>query len=88
MNAKWTGNLPRIGDYLMSRVRPRFAYRITAIEKDNIVEWDSAAKATRYKVALTVEKVKLSDVPDTAIVHPWKWDTRGAKKVMEVRHGG
>ena len=88
VRAVWTGELPRNGDFLMSLVRPRFAYRITAIDKDNLVEWDIAAKASRYKLALTVEKVKLGDVPETATVHPWKWDTRGPKKVMEVRHGG
>lgn len=88
VDATWTGALPRIGDYLLSSHRPRFAYRVVAFEKDNHVEWDGEVKSSRYKLAITVDKVGLRDVPDDATVHPWKWSPRGPKKLMEVRYGG
>lgn len=66
LRAKWTGQPPCIGEYLMSQHRPRFAYRIAAITTGD----------SESKLEFEVDKVKLHSVPDDAVVHPWKWDPR------------
>jgi len=77
LRARWTGPLPRVGDYLMSQVRPRHAYQIEVIGvPDRAVRWDPVAKAEVRRVAFDVRRVEVARVPRSAIVHPWRWDRR------------
>jgi hypothetical protein len=76
LQASWRGEPPVPGDYLMSPVRPRFAFRIIEILKrktngrgDGDVSW--------YDIS--AERVGASTVPKTARVHGWKWNPRKSK---------
>jgi len=80
LRARWVGPPPRAGDYLMSQVRPRYAYRITeVINPSSKVLWDPAAKAEARKLQIVADRVAVSAVPEHARVHPWKWDQREAR---------
>jgi hypothetical protein len=85
VKAKWTGKMPLLGDYLMSSLRPRFAYRIEGFEA--AVKQFGANPDDQFALTITVTKVSLHGVPEDATIHSWKWDSRGPKKVMEARHG-
>lgn len=64
LRARWEGEQPTIGSYLMSQTRPRNAYRIASVrERKDCLE-------------LTCDVVKPVDVPEGALVHPWRWDPR------------
>ena len=78
----WTGGFePSVGDYLMSTVRPRFAYRICEVSRvDKIVGWDPVLKTEFKRLEIAAERVALNSVPKDARVHPWRWDKREAKK--------
>lgn len=77
--ARWIGPPPRIGDYLMSEVRPRFAYRIEHVTRAfPDVTWDKAAKAEARLLAIVVDRIDKAAVPRDAKVHPWKWTRREA----------
>lgn len=71
LRARWEGSPPQVGEFLMSQVRPRHAYRIEGIEQKRL---DKATQRTY--LALTCTKVASGDVPAGAVVHPWKWDAR------------
>lgn len=78
LRARWAGSPPRIGDYLMSAVRPRYAYRVReVIHRDRRVTWDPVTKAEQHRLELAVDRLAASDVPRDARVHAWKWDKRG-----------
>lgn len=69
LRARWTGDLPQVGDWLASPSRPRYGYRIEKI----IV-------AGLGKLKLGVERVPAAEVPwDSATVHAWRWDPRKRK---------
>lgn len=85
LRANWTGKPPNVGDYLMSSHRPRFAYRIEGFE-GMLKQFGSNPDAV-CSLTIAVAKVNLRDVPEDAVTHPWKWDSRGPKKVMEARYG-
>lgn len=77
LRARWTGPLPRAGDYLASPTRPRYAYKVlggTRIEP--LVRWASDAKAEVRRLAIEVDRVPLVSVEPSARVHPWRWDKR------------
>lgn len=77
LRARWLGSLPRVGDYLMSPTRPRFAYRILDVPRDDPrVGWDVAAKKESRKISIVVDRVACTAVPPTARVHDWRWDRR------------
>lgn len=81
LRARWIGPPPRAGDYLMSAVRPRYAYRIEeVINASSHVLWDSAAKAETRQIQIVVDRVAVTAVPKAARVHPWKWDKREARR--------
>lgn len=65
LRARWEGDLPRIGDYMMSQSRPRNAYRIVYVRERKPGTID-----------LVVDRVSATTVPEGATVHPWKWDAR------------
>jgi len=56
LRARWTGPLPRVGDYLASAARPRFAYRISGVHRvDPNVRWDAERKAELRRLAFEVD---------------------------------
>lgn len=80
LSARWIGPLPRIGDYLMSEVKPRFAYRIErVIAASPNVRWDPVAKAEARRLQIVADRVAAIAVPRHARIHPWKWDRREAR---------
>jgi hypothetical protein len=82
LRARWTGGFePHVGDYLMSEIRPRFAYKICEVSRvDKIVSWDPVLKTEFQRLEIAAERVALDAVPKTARVHPWRWDKREARK--------
>ncbi len=77
IRARWSGAPPKIGDYLMSQVRPRFAYRVCEVTRtDRIVQWDPEFKTELVRIDVVARRVDRSAVPADAKVHPWKWDRR------------
>ena len=86
LRARWVGPQPRIGDYLMSEIRPRFAYRVEGVtETSPNVHWDQTAKAEVRLLKIVAERVATTAVPTHARVHPWKWDKREARAVSQRR---
>ena len=83
LRARWTGSLPRVGDYLASATRPRFAYRISGVHRvDPNVRWDSERKAELRRLAFEVDRVPIAELPAVARVHDWRWDKRGSSKPL------
>ena len=81
LRARWHGPLPKVGDYLMSDVRPRFAYRIGQVtNRSSEVRWDAAAKIEVRSLQIEADRVALSAVPEHARIHSWKWDRRERKR--------
>lgn len=86
LRARWIGPPPRVGDYLMSEVRPRYAYRVERVTLAfPNVTWDQAAKAETRRLQIVVDRVGVTAVPKAARVHPWKWDKREARLKGAVR---
>jgi len=82
LRARWTGPVPRVGDYLMSRTRPRFAYRVRAVDPTSPnVTWDPAQKAEVRRLAIEVDRVDRAAVTAASRVHAWRWDKRNGKRV-------
>lgn len=71
VRASWNGPSPKVGDVLMSAVRPRGAYLITEVR----------AASGRYDLRLEVRRIGVDEVPPDAAIHPWRWDRRGRKAV-------
>jgi hypothetical protein len=69
LRARWSGQPPRAGEYVMSRVRPRSAYRIVETRITGTAD-------DHVRLELVVERVSLP-LPQGATVHPWRWDPRG-----------
>lgn len=89
LRARWTGPLPRVGDYLMSQVRPRHAYQIEMIDvPDHSVRWDQAAKAEVWRITFDVRRVEVTKVPKSARVHPWRWDRRDRARQVTAPPAG
>jgi hypothetical protein len=81
LRARWIGPPPRAGDFLMSTVRPRYAYRIKEVTNaSSHVHWDQAAKAEARQLQIVADRVATTAVPKDARVHPWKWDKREARR--------
>ena len=82
LRARWTGAPPRIGDYLMSPTRPRYAYRVCAIDAaaDRAVRWDPELKLEVRRLTITVDRLSARDVPRDARIHPWRWDKREPRR--------
>jgi hypothetical protein len=86
LRARWIGAPPRPGDYLMSEVRPRHAYRVThVINASSLVRWDPAAKAEVRNLQIVVARRSVSAVPRLARIHPWKWDRRESRATSQKR---
>ncbi len=80
LRARWIGLLPRASDYLMSSVRPRFAYRVREVVRaDPRVRWDPARRAEYQDIVIVVDRVPRDAVPRSARVHAWHWDRREPK---------
>lgn len=80
LHARWNGPPPRAGEFLMSTVRPRYAYRIVeVINTSSQVGWDPATKAETRRLQIVAERVAKDDVPPHARIYSWKWDRREAK---------
>jgi hypothetical protein len=78
IRARWLGPLPKAGDYLMSEVRPRFAYCLRSVTPTSPrVRWDMDAKAEVHQLVFEVDRIAAAGVPKHARVHSWKWDKRG-----------
>jgi hypothetical protein len=70
----------------MSEVRPRYAYRVAQVTAtDRNVRWDQAAKAEARQLKINVDRIAASSVPQSARIHPWKWDKREVKGSLEGR---
>lgn len=83
LRARWTGPLPRSGDYLASPTRPRFAYRVRGVTRiEPLVRWDGSAKAEVRRLAIEVDRVPLASVEPSARIHPWRWDKRAPRKAL------
>ena len=81
LRARWDGVPPHIGDYLMSEIRPRFAYRVCEVKRtDRIVAWDPVMKTEFVKIDIVATRVDRSTVPEGVRIHPWRWDRRGGGK--------
>lgn len=79
LRARWTGPAPRVGDYLASPTRPRFAYRVTGVtRRDPLVRWDAGRKAEVRRLAIEVDRVPIAELPKNARVHEWRWDKRAS----------
>lgn len=77
LHVRWIGHPPRVGDYLRTVVRPRYAYRVEqVINLSSKVYWDSVVKAEAWQLQIGVARVLQEVVPRHARVHPWKWDKR------------
>jgi len=86
LQARWIGPPPRVGDYLMSEVRPRYAYRIERVTLAfPNVHWDQKAKAEVRLLKIVVDRIVASGVPRDARIHPWKWDRREARAASQRR---
>ena len=61
LRARWTGSPPpKVGDYLMSTQRPRFAYRICKVTHvDRLVGWDPVLKTEFQHYKITAERKAL-----------------------------
>lgn len=80
LRAQWTGAVPRVGDYLVSPTRPRFAYRVCNVScPDSRVRWDALKKAELRRLVIEVDRVPIIALPRSARVHPWRWDKRKAR---------
>lgn len=79
LRARWIGRLPRVGDYLMSPIRPRYAYRVASVDRVSEVH----AKAETRMLQLEVERAYLAEVPPHAQIHSWRWDRRESAKRKE-----
>lgn len=73
LRARWSGHLPRPGEYLMSSSRPRYAYRLMDVEALKTLAHHPAGSK---RLKLTCERIDAGLVPEGAVVHPWKWDAR------------
>ncbi len=86
LRARWIGPPPRVGDYLMSEVRPRFAYRVErVVAASPNVHWDPVAKAEILLLQIVADRVAKGTVPRHARIHPWKWDRREVQSRGEAR---
>jgi len=80
LRARWAGPAPKVGDYLMSEVRPRHAYRVgEVINVSSKVRWDAEKKTEVRLLQIVVDRVATTAVPRGARIHAWKWDRRAAK---------
>lgn len=88
LRAHWAGELPKVGDYFMSTMRPKYAYRIVAIGSHAaIADCDRIRlhlDRESYWLEVEAERVSPYDVPDDAVVHAWKWDARDKKARAHV----
>ena len=81
LRARWCGPVPRVGDYLASPTKPRFAYRVCGVSPvDSLVRWDPAQKKELRRLAIEVDRVPIAELPTTARVHDWRWDKRASKR--------
>lgn len=81
LRARWRGTPPRVGDYLASPTRPRFAYRVRGVRDiDSLVRWDPAQKKELRRLAIEVDRVLIGELPTTARVHDWNWDKRASRR--------
>ena len=77
LRARWIGPPPRVGDYLISEVRPRYAYRVEQVTRvTSNVGWDQGAKAEFRLLRIDADRVATTAVPQHARIHSWKWDRR------------
>ena len=77
---RWVGPPPRVGEYLMPEVRPRYAYRVEQVTASSPnVLWDPVAKAEVHRIKIVVDRVAMTAVPKHVRIHPWKWDRREAR---------
>lgn len=84
LRARWIGPPPRIGDYLMSQVRPRYAYRVAGvINASALVRWDAGVKAEVRDLQIRVDRGPVADVPAGTRIHPWTWARRESRPVRQ-----
>lgn len=100
LRARWTGDLPKVGDFLMSQgPRTKYAYRVIAVEHlrdlPRVYRSGKVGGTGFARIKLSVERITgsevvhlaLGEVPG-AVVHPWHWDARrktGASHARDER---
>jgi hypothetical protein len=80
LRARWTGPLPKVGDYLMSQYRPRCAYQVARDPAANNVIPDGRDVEDMVHLDIVVDRVEIplpAPLPDGVTVYPWQWDGRG-----------
>ena len=86
LQARWLGAPPKVGDYLMSQTRPRYAYRVEGVKLAfPSVGWAKKEQMEERLLKLEVTRVDASAVSKHARIHPWKWDKREAKHALARR---
>lgn len=69
LHARWRGNPPRLGDYLMAR-RARGGYQIVDIKPGS----------APYDLRFVVERVPRAEA-ERAGYHEWVWDRRARRRL-------
>lgn len=79
MNARWTGRLPKVGEYLKVERAARCAYRIVRDVREHNVIPEDRDDDEMVDIAICVERVELP-VPEGAVVYPWHWSRPGKNR--------
>lgn len=74
LRARWmSSRLPRAGHFLCAGERARTAYEIVAVRVTGRgpLGW--------YRLRLDCVRWPKQEIPEHAMVHPWRWDGRGRR---------
>lgn len=72
LRATWSGPPPTPGEFVMSQVRARFAYRIEDV------------RPAGSTLELVCTRLSPRDVPVGSTVHDWKWNPRSKKRAVRA----
>lgn len=65
----WEGELPRMGEYLLAE-RGRTAFKVVEIRRPR-------KAGAAYVARFGVERTPRAALPPDAVVHGWRWGSRG-----------
>jgi hypothetical protein len=76
LRVRWRGADPTPGEYFRSEgPRTRTAYRIVSVTRAKGL----AMLDGLHHLRIECRRVMPAEIPAGAIVHPWKWDSRGPR---------